>query len=481
MCSRARNAARRYPRNLPALQWGGRFDAPPDRALLAFGSSLEDDLVLAPFDVQCSRAHVVALARGGIIDASAAAALDGALDAVASEIAAGTFASAARASGAEDVHGAIDARVRERAGSAGESLHAGRSRNDQVATTLALYVVERASGGASLARTIGTLLIERARAELAAQTLLGATTHWQPAQPVLLAFWLAAAAEPFVRAAERFARVARDAKRWSPLGSGALAGSSLALDREAAAAVLGFEAPSRNALDAIGTRDAALDLAHAMVRVCVDASRIAEELIIWCTPAFGYARLSDAASTGSSLMPQKRNPDPLELVRGTASYVNGLFNAALGTLCGLGLSYHRDLQVTKKACIGAIEAGQRSLEAFARALNAVQFDRARMTAVAGNGFTIATDVADALIRSGATARRAHELVGAAVLTAEREGRSLEQRDLESIAAAASIAVPDAPLDAAASVRAKTTVGSTSPAAVAATLDAIAADLEKLAA
>ena len=178
-------------------------------------------------------------------------------------------------------------------------------------------------------------------------TLLAATTHWQPAQPVSLAFWLDAAAQGFVRAAARFARVAHDAARFCPLGSSALAGSSLPLDRVAAARELGFAEPSRNALDTVGDRDVALDLLHAAARAVVAASRPSEEFVLWTTPAFGYARLGDAAATGSSLMPQKKNPDPFELVRAAAARTLGTYAGALASTTGIGLSYHRDLQETK--------------------------------------------------------------------------------------------------------------------------------------
>ncbi len=396
------------------LQWGGRFAAVPDAALLAFGSSLEDDLVLAPFDVACSRAHVAALASHGIVSAANARALDEALARVGDEIAAGTFAPWARSRNAEDVHGAIDARVRELAGGAGAFLHAGRSRNDQVATTLLLYVRDRAARGEALAVRVARHALERAATELEAQTVLAVTTHWQPAQPILLAFWLEAVAENFVRAAQRFARVSADASAFCPLGSGACSGSTLPLDREAAAQRLGFTVPSRNALDAIGDRDVALDLLHAVTRALVFASRVSEELVLWCAPAFGYARLDDAASTGSSLMPQKRNPDPFELVRANAAVATGSYAAALGTLGGLALSYHRDLQETKALVLRGSERGLAALDAFERAFRYVRFNAGAMGARAADGYTVATDIADALVLRGVTSREAHELVGEAV-------------------------------------------------------------------
>jgi argininosuccinate lyase len=448
------------------LQWGGRFTGTPDPVLLDFGSSLEEDLVLASFDVATSRAHVAALESGAIVHAATANALRAALATVAREIASGEFAHYARNSGAEDVHGAVDARVRELTPGAGGSLHAGRSRNDQVATTLALYVRDRAERGAAFSAGIASEALRQARAALVDGTLLAASTHWQPAQPVLLAFWLGAVAENFVRAAARFDRVARDACEECPLGSGACSGSTLPLDQVLAARELGFAAPSRNALDAIGNRDLALDLLHAVVRALGPASRVSEELVVWSTPAFGYLRLADEASTGSSLMPQKRNPDPFELVRAHAASATGALAAALGTTNGLALSYHRDLQETKAIVIRTVERGLGALDGFGRALGYVRWNGPAMSARAGDGFTIATDLADALVMRGVSARRAHELVGTVVAGAERAGRSLAPADLIALADAAGLTQPlEAPLDAGASVRAKRTAGSTAPAEV----------------
>jgi argininosuccinate lyase len=462
-----------------ALQWGGRFGAAPDAQLLAFGTSIEEDLVLAPFDVECSLGHVEALRGGKIVSEADAAELASALAAVGVEIGDGGFGNYARAQPFEDVHGAIDARVREIAGVAGESLHAGRSRNDQVATTLLLYAADRALAGAKRAHDIAGALVARAQEELERETVVAGCTHRQPAQPVLLAFLLVAWSEPFVRAVWRFAAVVRAARASSPLGSAALAGSSLALDRTAAARVLGFTRPSRNALDAIGNRDVALDLAHAFVRVLTDASRIAEELIAWSAPAYGYVLLGDAASTGSSLMPQKRNPDPFELVRAHAARSIGAYAGALGTLCGLAPSYQRDLQETKGAAIAIAEDGLATLNAFERGWAAVSFDRERMLQAAAAGFTVATDVADALIAKGVTARAAHALVGAAVAQAEADGRALDARDLAQLAATAGIESLQAPLDARTSVGAKQTLGSTSPDDVRSQIEGVRAELASL--
>lgn len=445
-----------------SLQWGGRFDAAPDAALLAFGSSLEDDLVLAPFDVRVSRAHVAALLAGNVIDGARAVALVSAIERVESEIADGTFAAFAREQQFEDIHGAIDARVREFEPDAGASLHAGRSRNDQVATTLTLYAANRAARGAQLAITIVRHLKDLAEHELIEETILAATTHTQPAQPVLFAFYLAAIAEPFVRTARRFADVSRSAQRFCPLGSGAVAGSTLPLDRGAASATLGFSAPSRNAMDSIGTRDAVLDVAHAFVRAAADASRVSAELIMWATPAFGYVRLGDRSSTGSSLMPQKRNPDIFELVRGGASELLGLYTGAVASTIGIAPSYHRDLQQTKRMALEVCERGSVLLDAFLRALADTSFDREAMKRRAGEGYTVATDMADDLVRTGVSAREAHSRIGELVSRAERDALPLEGAPSPGQ-----------------SVAMKATSGSTSPKAVRAALDALTSELEEI--
>lgn len=461
------------------LQWGGRFSAPPDVALLRFGSSLEEDLFLAPFDVECSRAHVAALHGGNIIDAAAAAELDAALVKVAAEIGSGEFAAWARETDCEDVHGAIDRRVRVHAPENGDRLHSGRSRNDQVATTLLLYTRARARQAEHECIQITQYLLTRAEAALRSRAMLAATTHWQPAQPVLLAFWLAAAAEMMLRALRRFGRVIEDSRRFCPLGSGAVSGSTLPLAREAAAAYLDFLAPGRVALDAVGNRDVACDLLHAFARVVTDASRISEELVLWATPAFGYIRLADAASTGSSLMPQKRNPDPFELIRGHAAGAAAELSAALGTMNGLALSYHRDLQETKSHVIRGAERGLTALTAFRLALPYVEFQESRMSAHAADGYTVATDLADALIAGGVSAREAHEAVGAQVRMAETQGRELHAGDLVAIAEKTGCTIADAPLTAAASINAKRTAGSTSPQHVEKALHSMRAELALL--
>jgi argininosuccinate lyase len=321
---------------------------------------------------------------------------------------------------------------------------------------------------------IATALERRATAALVTGALLAATTHWQPAQPVLLAFWLDACAQPFVRAAARFAAVESAALANCPLGSGAVSGSTLPLDRAAAARDLGFAQPSRNALDSIGDRDVALDLLHAAARATIAASRPSEEFVLWTTPAFGYARLGDAASTGSSLMPQKRNPDPFELIRAAAARVTGAYSGALATTTGIGLSYHRDLQETKSLVIRGTEHALAALDAFARAFDQLAFNEDVMTARAGDGYTVATDLADAVIAAGHTARAAHRAVGERVQAAESADRPLDAAD------AAALGVPGAAVDARGSVDGKRTSGSTAPAAVAQSIADTTAQLAALA-
>jgi argininosuccinate lyase len=338
-------------------------------------------------------------------------------------------------------------------------LHAGRSRNDQVATTLLLYCADRAQKAKALSLRIASHLLARAQKHHDEEAILDAFTHWQPAQPILLAFWLAAAAEPFVRDARRFERARADALESCPLGSGAVAGSTLPLDRSAACAQLGFTAPSRNAMDAIGNRDAALDTAHACVRALINASRVCEELIMWCTPQFAFARLDDGASTGSSLMPQKRNPDPLELVRAYAAEAAGRFAGALASVKGLALSYHRDLQITKAGVIGVVESALPALDAFCSVLSHVQFNTHAMLAMCGEEYTVGTDVADRLIKSGTSARAAHTQVGEQILAYENECVPLSW---------------PSPRD---SVEAKVTSGSTHPDEVAKALEQLQAAIQ----
>ena len=331
---------------------------------------------------------------------------------------------------AEDVHGAIDARVRDLADGAGDYLHAGRSRNDQVATALALYVRDRAERGAPVAGA-SRARRSRAHARPSRRHVVAATTHWQPAQPVLLAFWLGAVAENFARATTRFERVASDAAQAWPLGAAACCGTGLPLDRAFSANLLGFAEPARNALDTVGDRDLGLDLLHATARALTAASRVSEELVLWCTPAFGYARLADAASTGSSIMPQKRNPDPFELVRGAAAAANGAYAGAAR------LDHRRRALVPSRPPGNEVAdlARQRTRAGGARGLRlgirVRRLRRGRMNARAGDGYTLATDLADALTLRGLDTRRAHALVGARVLAAEREGRALDASDLNA--------------------------------------------------
>ena len=471
---------------MTTLLWGGRFSAPPDARLLAFGSSYDDDLALANADIRASLAHVDTLAGARLIAPDEADALRAALGVVAEELDRASFAPNGPF---EDIHSAIEARVVQLAGETiGGKLHAGRSRNDQVATAIALYARDALDKLSADSVALARELLARATQELQARTLLIGMTHWQPAQPILLAFWLHAAAVGVARQAARLL-TARKAIARSPLGASALAGTSLPLDRTTAAKALGFElGPTENALDTVGDRDAALETLFACAALATYLSRLAEEFVIWCSPLVGFARLGDEAATGSSLMPQKKNPDVFELVRAKAATVDAYLGAALAQLKGLPLSYQRDLQETKRMLIAGVADTSAMLGAFRRAFASLEFDRDRCNASASAGFAIATELADRLVRAGVPFRSAHRLVGEFVRVAEAEGRGLDATDVSKCFSAAAEAFgtkmpagSEAGFDAEACVSAKATAGSTNPALLASAIDATQHSLDSLAA
>ena len=446
--------------------WGGRFAAGPDRKLLTFSSSFDDDRALADADVRGSLAHVETLFAAGLLSRDEAAALEAALQTVALELRGGKHDDQI----VEDIHSVVEARVTELAGAAGGGkLHTGRSRNDQVATDIALFARDALAGLCDETAALSGDILDRAQDELSAGTLLIGTTHWQPAQPILLAFWLHAAAVGSVRQARRLRATCASIAR-CPLGASALAGSSLALDRTLAARRLGFaDGPTENALDTVGDRDGLLDTLYACAALSTYLSRLSAELIIWCSPLVGFATLGDAVARGSSLMPQKRNPDIFELVRAKAATVAGYLSAALSQIHGLGLSYHSDLQESKRMLILGVKETSAMLGAFRTAFVALRFDRARCDAAARDPLASATEAADLLVRAGIPFRRAHQLVGERVRLAEIDGRALDPSDVAACVARArgeSADVRDVPagfsLDAVSCVRAKWTAGSTNP-------------------
>jgi argininosuccinate lyase len=400
--------------------WHGRFDDGPSDELLAFTSSLSFDRRLARDDIAGSRAHVAMLARVGLLTEDEATDITNALDTVEKELADGSFAFV---STDEDIHTAIERRVTEIAGAAGAKLHTGRSRNDQVALDLRLFLRRQGRVVAGAIHALQEVLVRRAME--AGATYLPGYTHLQRAQPVLLAHHLLA----------HFWAFARDVDRWrdmlersdvSPLGAGALAGSSLPLDPDAVAAELGFSRRFENSLDAVSDRDFVAEALFVAALTQVHLSRLGEEIVLWASAEFGFLRLADAYSTGSSMLPQKKNPDIAELARGGAGRVIGDLTGLLATLKGLPLSYNRDLQGDKEPLFDALDTCLGALTAIAGLLDSAEFVPERMRAAADDATSAATDLAELLVRQGVPFREAHQTVGALVREAGERGVALEE-------------------------------------------------------
>jgi len=410
-------------------RWGGRFAGGTDPRVVEFTRSVEIDAALALDDIEGSVAHVHGLGRAGILTAAEVEALAAGLRVLAVDFEAGrvTWDPAL-----EDVHMNLEAALEARIGAVARKLHTGRSRNDQVATDLRLWT-RRAVDRLDAA----ILGMERALVGLAereGEAILPGTTHIQPAQPVLFAHHLLAYVEMLERDRGRLAD-ARRRLNVSPLGSGALAGAGYALDRESTARELGFDGVTANSLDAVSDRDFVVEVISAVALTMVHLSRLAEEITWWSNPRFGFVRVADAFSTGSSMMPNKRNPDPAELVRGRAARVIGDLAGMLALLKGLPLTYQRDLQEDKPPLFEAVGILEASLGVMAGLLETLHVDAARMRAAADEGYTTATAVADALVRAGLPFRSAHHVVGALVAAVEARGAALEAAaDAEILAA-----------------------------------------------
>lgn len=389
-----------------------------DPRLVALSVSIQDDAALYAEDIRGSQAHVTMLAAQGIVPKAVARRIVAGLDQVRDEFAAGKI----RFDPAlEDVHTHVERRLGELIGKDAGYLHAGRSRNDQVALDERLFIVgacDRAD--ASLAGLMRALV---ARAREHQGTILPGYTHLQRAQPVSLAHHLLAHVEAFGRDRERLAEVRRRAAV-SPLGAGALAGTTLPLDREATAKALGLAGVTHNSLDAVSDRDSAAELLFACALAAVHLSRVGEEIVLWTTKEFGFMTLADSFATGSSLMPQKKNPDVGELARGRAGRAVGDLVALLATMKGLPLSYNRDLQEDKRPLLGAAAALAATADAVAGALATATFHADRMAEALGSGEALATDAAEYLVERGVPFREAHEAVGKAAAFASAQGRSL---------------------------------------------------------
>ncbi len=392
--------------------WGGRFSEDGDARVADFTRSIGIDAALALDDLRGSIAHVRGLGRAGLLMDDEVAALVGGLEGLAGDVEAGTLA---WDPDLEDVHMNLEAALTERVGPVAGKLHTGRSRNDQVATDLRLWLRR------AIDRLDGAILeMERALVDLAERhmdAVLPGATHIQPAQPVLFAHHLLAYVEMLERDRGRLADARRRANV-SPLGSGALAGAGYPIDREAVAEELGFGGVTANSLDAVSDRDFVVETLAAAALGMVHLSRLAEEITWWSNPAFGFVRVSDAFSTGSSMMPNKRNPDPAELVRGKSAGVIAALTAVLGLLKGLPLAYQRDLQEDKPPLFVAVSTWEASLEVMAGLIATLTIDEQRMREAAGEGFITATAVADALVRRGVPFRTAHHIVGSLVAQAE---------------------------------------------------------------
>jgi len=387
--------------------WGARFRGRLLPELERFSSSLEVDFELYPYDVAGSIAHARGLAAAGLLKAAELKAIEKGLRAIDVEIAGGRFAFVETD---EDIHTAVERRLTEIT-PAGARLHAGRSRNDQVALDLRLYSRAAASGLVEAVAGVVDALAAKA-ADHAGWPMPG-YTHLQHAQPITVGHHLLAHAEPLLRDAERF-RHAYDAADEMPLGSGALAGSTLPMQREVVARELGFKRLTANSVDAVADRDFALDLVYACVAAAIHLSRLGEDVVLWASAEFGFVLLADEIATGSSLMPQKKNPDIAELIRGRAGRPIGSLVALATILKGLPLAYDRDLQEDKPALFAAVDSTLDSLRAARLLVERLEFDRERLAAAASEPGLLATDAAEALVTSGTPFRKAHEEVGRAV-------------------------------------------------------------------
>jgi argininosuccinate lyase len=409
------------------LLWGGRLAEKPEAAAFAFQASIAVDRRLARDDIAGSRAHAAMLAARGIIPAETAGALDAELDRIDRELEAGTLEIDP---GAEDIHSFIEGVLTARLGDPGRMVHAGRSRNDQVALDIRLYLRRRLPElRAELTETAKTLLD---RAEEHAASLMPGYTHLQRAQPLSLGHWLCAWVCALVRDRERLGEALGRLDE-CPLGSGALAGSTLPLDREAVAKALGFSRPSLNSMDSVADRDFALEIAALCAIIQTHLSRFCEDVVIWSSEESGFVDLGEAWSTGSSLMPQKKNPDFAELVRGKAGRVTGNLMTLLTLLKGLPYAYDKDLQEDKEALFDSLDTVQNCLRIFRGMMAAARFNTERMEAACGGGFLEATDAAEYLVKKGMPFRRAHETAALIVRDCLAAGQpGISRRSLEEL-------------------------------------------------
>ncbi|MCJ7858702.1 argininosuccinate lyase [Corynebacterium kalidii] len=414
----AGNSVEQHGTNEGAL-WGGRFAGGPSEAMAALSKSTHFDWVLAPYDVLASKAHAKVLHRAGLLSEDDLATMLDGLTRLGADVESGAFVPDP---GDEDVHGAMERGLIDRVGpEVGGRLRAGRSRNDQVATLFRMWVRDAVRETTDGVLDVVDALVAQSKAH--PDVVMPGKTHFQAAQPVLLGHQLLAHAQPLLRDVARF----RDLDKRlavSPYGSGALAGSSLALDPEAIAEELGFDSAGDNSIDATSSRDFASEASFVLAQVAVDLSRLAEEIIAWSTPEFGYVTLADEWSTGSSIMPQKKNPDVAELMRGKTGRLIGNHTGLLATLKALPLAYNRDLQEDKEPIVDSVVQLRLLLPAMAGLVGTLTFHPERLRELAPAGFTLATDLAEWMVRQGVPFRDAHEASGQCVRIAENRGVDL---------------------------------------------------------
>jgi argininosuccinate lyase len=453
----------------PTRLWGGRFSGGPSEALARLSVSVHFDWRLAPYDLAASRAHARVLHRASLLTADELSRMLAALDDLDAAVRSGTFRPTVDD---EDVHTALERGLLERLGTLGGRLRAGRSRNDQIATDLRLYLRDAARQVAAAVADLEAALIRRAEEHRG--VAMPGMTHLQHAQPVLLAHHLLAHVHALARDVDRLRDWDRRAAV-SPLGAGALAGSSLPLDPLATAAELGFDTAAGNSIDAVSDRDFAVEFLFAAALLGVHLSRIGEELCLWATTEFGWISLDDAYSTGSSIMPQKKNPDIAELARGKSGRLIGNLTGLLTTLKGLPLAYDRDLQEDKEPVFDAAEQLLLVLPALTGMVATMTVRAERMSSAAPEGHALATDVAEWLVRQGVSFRDAHEAAGALVRHCDERGYELSDVDDDALAAVDPRLTPDvrSVLTVAGSVRSRASYGGTAPDRVAEQLSALA--------
>ena len=458
----------------PTRLWGGRFADGPSDAMAALSRSVHFDWRLAPYDVAQTRAHAKVLGRAGLLSADELARVDVALDAVLADVTTGVLVAEPQD---EDVHTVIERALIARLGELGGKLRAGRSRNDQVATDFRLYLRDQARAVARAVIDLQDALLVQAQAHI--DTRSPGFTHLQHAQPVSFGHELAKHVHALGRDLERLADWDTRAAR-SPLGAGALAGSSLGLDPLAVAADLGFDTALGNSIDATSDRDVVAEFLFVAAMIGVHLSRMGEEVILMASREFGWATLDDAWSTGSSIMPQKKNPDVAELARGKSGRLIGNLTGLLATLKGLPFGYNRDLQEDKEPVFDSVEQLRLVLPAFTGMVATLRFDTARMAASAPEGFALATDIAEWLVREGVPFREAHEIAGACVRAAESRGIELwdlSDADLAAVSVHLTPAVREViSLDG--SLDARSAFGGTAPVRVREQVVALRADLDR---